>query len=118
MIKKISFYLAIVTVIFLSACSSLISVSPSTTPITEKDTFTKLKYASGKSYGYQIAGIPFFPSNPSKEATENAVKNGGGNGLIEVTEESNAFYLFVVNVFWTKVEGTAVKIEHKGMEVE
>ena len=118
MIKKISLCLVVVSVIFLSACTSLISVSPSTTPITEKDTYTKLKYTSGTSYGYQIAGIPFFPSNPSKSAVENAVKNGGGNGMIEVTEESNAFYLLIVNVFWTKVEGTAVMIEHKGMEVE
>ena len=118
MIKKISFCLTVVSVIFLSACTSLISVSPSTTPITEKDTFTKLKYASGKSYGYQIAGISLFPSNPSKNAVESAIKNGGGNGLIEVTEESNACYFLIVNIFWTKVEGTAVMIEHKGMEVE
>ena len=118
MIKKILLCSAVVSAMFLSACTSLISVSPSTTPITEKDTYTKLKYTSARSYCYQIAGIPFFHSNPSKSAVEAAIKNGGGNAMIEVTEESNAFYLLVVNVFWTKVEGTAVKIEHKGMEVE
>jgi hypothetical protein len=65
-----------------------------------------------------ILGIPFDPSEPSKAARDNAIKNGKGNGLIEVTEEFNMIHLLVTAFYWTKVEGTAVTIEHAGEEIE
>ena len=50
--------------------------------------------------------------------TNNAIKNGKGNALIEVTEEYNMLNLLIVAFFWTKVEGTAVQVRHAGEEIE
>lgn len=104
--------------VFLTGCTSAITISPSTTPITERDTYTKLGHASGSSSGFAILCIPFDPSEPSKSARDNAIKNGKGNALIEVTEEYNMLSFLVVTFNWTKVEGTAVTIEHSGEEIE
>lgn len=105
-------------VLFMTGCTNVISISPSTMPVTEKDTCTKLGQASGNSSGVVVLGIPFVPSEPSRVARDKAIKNGKGNALIEVTEEYNMINLLIVAFFWTKVEGTAVKVEHAGEEIE
>ncbi len=102
----------------LTGCSSMTSISPSTTPITEKDTYTKLKESSGSCYNFQIFFIPFFSNDPVGVARDKAIKDGGGNALIEVVVEQTTLYLFLYNAYWVTVEGTAVKVEHKGTEVE
>lgn len=102
----------------LAGCSSMTSISPSTTPITEKDTYTKLKEASGTCYDYQIFFIPFFTNDPVGVARNNAIKDGGGNALIEVVVQQTSLYLFIYNAYWTTVQGTAVKVEHKGTIIE
>ena len=104
--------------LFMAGCTNVISISPSTMPITEKDTYTKLGQTSGNSSGVVVLGIPFVPSEPSRAARDKAIKNGKGNALIEVTEEYNMINLLIVAFFWTKVEGTAVKVEHAGEEIE
>jgi hypothetical protein len=104
--------------VFMTGCTNVICVSPSTMPITEKDTYTKLGQTSGNSSGVVVLGIPFVPSEPSRDARNKAIKNGKGNALIEVTEEYNMINLLVVAFFWTKVEGTAVKVERAGEEIE
>jgi len=104
--------------LFITGCTSVITISPSTSPITEKDTYTKYARVSGNSSGFMILGIPFEPSEPSRAARDIAIKNGKGNALIEVTEEYNMVNLLIVAFFWTKVEGTAVQIEHAGEEIE
>lgn len=103
----------------LSACSSMVSIAPSTTPITAKDTYTKLGYTKGKAFGMNILGIlPLFEASPSRVARNSAIEKGGGNAMIEVTEDYHCFSIILIYFFWTTVEGTAVQVEHKGMEVE
>jgi len=104
--------------LFITGCTSVTTISPSTTPITEKDTYTKYARVSGSSSGFMILGIPFMPSEPSRAARDNAIKSGKGNAMIEVTEEYNMLNLLIVAFFWTKVEGTAVQVEHAGEEIE
>lgn len=102
----------------LTGCSSMTSISPSTSPITEKDTYTKLKETSGTCYDYQILFIPFFTNDPVGVARNEAIEEGGGNALVEVVVQQTSLYLLVYNAYWTTVEGTAVKIEQKGTEIE
>ena len=125
-IKSYLFQLRIIAMVagcsvllFSAGCSTkVICISPSTTPITERDSYTKCGPAVGKASGFMILGIPFEPSDPSRKARDTAIRNGTGNALIEVTEEYNMLNLLVVTFFWTKVEGTAVQIEHAGEEIE
>jgi len=119
MYKKLTFTCFAISLILMTSCSSMISVAPSTTPITEDDTYTKLGYTVGRSYGVLILFlIPIFSQNPSKNARDSAIKRSGGNALIEVVEESNMLTLLLINIYWTTVEGTAIQLEHKGRIVE
>jgi hypothetical protein len=116
--KSFIIMLLLSSVIMFSGCTSMVSVSPSTMPITEDDVYTKLGHTVGRSTGMAILFIPFFPPNPSRDARDSAIQKGGGNALIEVTEEYSILYLFVIAFHWTTVEGTAVRVERKGMHVE
>lgn len=119
MYKNLTFTILAISLLLMTSCSGLVSISPSTTPITEKDTYTKLGYAVGRSYGVLIFFfIPIFSKNPSKNARDSAIKSGGGNALIEVVEETNMLTLILVNIYWTTVEGTAIQLEHKGRIIE
>ena len=118
MFKLLSALSLTVLLFTIVGCSSMTSISPSTTPITEKDTYTKLKETSGTCYDYQILFIPFFSNDPVGKARNEAIKKGGGNALVEVVVEQSSLYLLVYNAYWTSVRGTAVKVEHKGTEIE
>ena len=117
--KSIKLTFITLALLFLTSCSSMVSIAPSTTPITEKDVYTKLGYSCGRAYGIILLWfLPICEPNPSYSARKSAIKSGGGNALIEVTEENNVFSLLLVTITWTTVEGTAVKIEKRGMEIE
>jgi len=119
MYKILTFSSLAILLILTTSCSSMISIAPSTTPITEDDTYTKLGYTVGRSYGVLILYlIPIFSKNPSRNARDSAIESGGGNALIEVVEESNMLTLLLVNIYWTTVEGTAIQLEHKGRIIE
>ena len=106
-------------ILLLTGCSSMITISPSTTPITENDTYTKLGRTAGSSGGVLIIGMfPIFSNDPAGAARDKAIKSSGGNALIEVAMEENAIPLGIVNIYWTTVEGTAVHVEHGGRIVE
>ncbi len=119
-LKKFSVMLSLVLLTLLaSSCSSMITVAPSTTPITENDTYTKLDYSVGRSYGFLILGmIPIFRDDPVGAATKSAIESSGGNALIEVAVEENVIPLVIFHMYWTTVEGTAVLVEHGGRVVE
>jgi hypothetical protein len=118
-LKKLKLILLVVLFLVLCGCTTMVTVAPSTTPITEKDTYTKLGYTAGRAYGVVILWfLPLSELNPSLSARDSAIKSGGGNALIEVTEENNVVCLLVVTINWTTVEGTAIQLERKGMEVE
>ena len=102
-----------------AGCSSMVTMAPSSTPITSKDTYTKIGHTVGRATCVNIFGIiPIGPQSPSKYARDNAIENKGGNALIEITQEYNVMNLLFVQFFWTKVEGTAIKFERKGADIE
>jgi hypothetical protein len=106
----------IVVALCVSLCASgcmtnMAGMAPSTTPIAEKDTYTVVGPAKGKAWGCVVIFFPFFKDDPSQTARDRAIKNSGGNALIEVCEDVNLMWLYVVTLYWTTVEGTAVKVE-------
>lgn len=115
MIKKTFAFAGILILAFFAAgCSSIVTVSPSTTPITANDSYSKLGYSIGRAKTVVIVGIPFGELSPSRIARDEAIKDKGGNALIEVTEEYNCLSLFLIQFYWTTVEGTAIKFDRKG----
>lgn len=111
---------ALCAALVMAGCNSVVSVAPSTTPITANDTYTRLGYTKGTASTTVLMGIlTAGPYSPSKSARDEAIKDKGGNALIEVTEEYNVFnFLGIFQVYTTVVEGTAIKFERKGAEVE
>ena len=97
--------------------TNLTGIAPSTTPITAKDTYTVMGKAKGSSWGLMILSIPLFENDPSRKAVRRAIENGGGNALIEVSQDTNMLFLYFVSVFWTDVDGTAVQVERGGATV-
>ena len=91
-------------------CSSMVSVSPSTTPITDKDAYTKLGQAKATSQSILLLGIlSFGPSSPSRTARNEALASKSADALIEVTEEFKTLQLILIQYRWTTVEGMAIK---------
>ncbi len=112
-------FLCAVVGLLAAGCNSMVSVAPSTTPITSKDTYTKLGYTVGRSSTLVLMGFwPMGSYSPSKTARDSAIESKKANALIEVTEDYNVLNLLVVQYYWTTVEGTAIKFERKGMDVE
>ena len=117
-LRRIKILFLVVILFVINGCTTMVTVAPSTTPITSKDTYTKLGYTCGRAYGVVILWfLPISELNPSLSARDSAIKRGGGNALIEVTEENNVVCLLVVTINWTTVEGTAIQLERKGMEI-
>ena len=102
-----------------AGCSSMVTVAPSTSPITAKDTYTKLGHTKGQSGTLMLfCFLPFGSSQPSKDAVAEALEAKKANALIEVTEDYKSLNLLLFQYNWTTVEGTAIKFERKGEEVE
>ena len=100
-----------------SACSTCVGISPSTTPITENDTYVQIGAtgkAKGTSTGVVWFIVPTFPDNQSELAKADALKNSGGDALIEVTEEYKVSCFLFVTYVTTTVQGTAIKIKRGG----
>ncbi|OGV34217.1 MAG: hypothetical protein A2020_04330 [Lentisphaerae bacterium GWF2_45_14] len=117
--KKILIVFCAAALLAVTGCTSMITMAPSSTPITSKDTYTKLGPTVGRAACVIILGvIPLGPQSPSRYARDNAIENKGGNALIEVTQEYNVMNLLVVQFSWTKVEGVAIKFERKGADIE
>ncbi len=107
-------FIPFLLLILLPACTSVVGISPSTTPITSDDSYTIIGPTSGRSSGAVWFFIPTMPDTPSKNARDNAIASKHADALIEVTEEYTTFSLFIVTFIWTTVEGTAVKIKRGG----
>ena len=99
------------TVIFASGCITHMSgIAPSTTPISANDTYTTMWKASGSAWGAMLLCVPVFEHDPSRKAVERAVRNGGGNALIEVSQDTLMIYLYYAQIYRTRVEGTAINV--------
>jgi len=111
--------LLLVIVLVAAGCMTQnVGVAPSSTPITGKDTYTVIGgKTTGRAYGFlNIFMIPFAlgESNPSKMATERAIRKGGGNAIIEATQSNSMIYLLLGYILTTRVDGTPVNIERGG----
>ncbi|MFZ2658091.1 MAG: hypothetical protein WAX69_24375 [Victivallales bacterium] len=106
--------IAVLLLALLPACTTVVGISPSTTPITSEDSYTVIGHVTGRSTGAIWFFIPTMPDTPSKNARDNAIASKGADGLIEVTEEYTSFSLLLVTFVWTTVEGTAIKIKRGG----
>ena len=97
-----------------SACSTCVGIAPSTTPITENDSYVKIGKAKGTSSGIVWFIVPTFPDNQSELARNDALNSSGADALIEVTEEYKVSTFLLFSVVKTTVEGTAIKIKRGG----
>lgn len=111
MYKHLSLFLIL---FLLPACTSVVGISPSTTPITSDDAYTVIGRAKGSSTGIIWFIIPTMPDSPSKNARDSAITSKHADGLIEVTEEYTTLSFLLVTFVWTTVEGTAIKIKRGG----
>ncbi|MFA6569112.1 MAG: hypothetical protein WCS96_12950 [Victivallales bacterium] len=111
MLRHIPF---LIILILLPACTSVVGISPSTTPITSDDSYTVIGRTKGVSAGTIWLFVPTMPDSPSKNARDNAIASRHADGLIEVTEEYTTLSFFLITFVWTTVEGTAVKIKRGG----
>ncbi len=106
--------IAVLLLTLLPACTTVVGISPSTTPITSEDSYTVIGPVKGRATGAIWFFIPTMPDTPSKNARDNAIASRHADGMIEVTEEYTTLSLFLVTFVWTTVEGTAVKIKRGG----
>ena len=104
----------LIILFLLPACTSVVGISPSTTPITSEDSYTVIGRVKGTSKGVIWFFIPTMPDSPSKNARDNAIASRHADGLIEVTEEYTTLSFLIITFVWTTVEGTAVKIKRGG----
>jgi hypothetical protein len=100
--------------LLVSACSTCVGISPSTTPITENDSYVVIGKAKGTSSGVVWFIVPTFPDNQSELARNDALKSSGADALIEVTEEYRVSTFLLFSFVKTTVQGTAVKIKRGG----
>jgi len=106
--------LVVLMLALLPACTTVVGISPSTTPITSEDSYTVIGAVKGRSTGVIWFFIPTMPDTPSRNARDNAIASKQADGLIEVTEEYTTLSFFIVTFVWTTVEGTAIKIKRGG----
>lgn len=99
-----------------SACSACVGIAPSTTPITENDSYVRVGKAKGTSSGMVWLFIPAYPDNQSELARNDAIQSSGGDALIEVTEEYSFTTFLLFTYVKTTVQGTAVKIKRGGAQ--
>lgn len=99
-----------------AACSTCVGIAPSTTPITENDSYVAIGKAKGTATGVVWFIIPTFPDNQSELARNDAIKSSGGDALIEVTEEYRVATFIFFSYVKTTVRGTAIKIKRGGAQ--
>jgi len=115
MLRKILFSLGLASLALLAGgCSTCVGISPSTTPITENDSYVIMGPARGSSTGIVWFIIPTFPDSPSENARNDALKKSGGDALIEVTEEYYVATFIFFSYVKTTVQGTAIKLKRGG----
>ena len=103
---------AVAMLLLATGCqTSMTGVAPCTTPITENDTYTVISEtpAKGNAWGFHLL-FPISEADPSRTAVDRAIRNGGGDALIEVGQDFTVINLFVAMIFRTRVMGTPIKI--------
>jgi hypothetical protein len=97
----------------LAGCTSApASIAPSTTPLVP-GTYTVIGEAEGSAMGVSIIGIPVAGLRQMGEARDEALKLSGGDALINVAADTTTLNLPLVTLYWTTIEGQAVKVTKK-----
>lgn len=89
-----------------------VTIAPSTMPL-EPGSYRVLGEAEGSAMGVSIIGIPVAGLRQMGEARDEALKSSGGDALIEVAGDCCTLNLPLVTLYWTTIEGKAVKVEKK-----
>jgi hypothetical protein len=92
-----------------SGCASPISIAASTHPIPADQTMTVLGPAQGSAWSGNILIFPFGPISPIKRARDNAIEEANADALIGVTVDRRTWFLLIVTLKETKIEGEAVR---------
>ncbi len=117
MIKRI--ISLVVAVCLLTGCSMYSTgLSPSNIPITADDTYTKIGPTSGSSWGILLYILPICASDPMDRAVNEAIRNGGGNALVEMTSDNAVLFLGIISIYRTRVEATAVNYVKGGANIK
>ncbi len=83
-------------------------IAPATRPLAPGG-FVTMNQASGTSWGFNLLGIPFSQARTAS-ALEDALQDGGGDALIQVTVDNSDYYLLIMYLQRVKVEGRAVRM--------
>lgn len=89
-----------------------VTIAPSTMPL-EPGSYRVLGDAEGSAMGVSIIGIPVAGLRQMGEARDEALQTSGGDALIEVAGDCCTLNLPLVTLYWTTIEGKAVKVEKK-----
>ena len=92
-----------------AGCASPISIEASTHPIPADQTMTVLGPAEGSAWSGNILVFPFGPISPIKAARDDAIEEAKADALIGVTVDYRIWFLLVVTLRHTKIEGEAVR---------
>lgn len=84
-------------------------ITGSTVPL-NPGSYTEIGEASGSTWGMHLLGIlPISEASP-QTALDRALTSSGGDALIQTTVVMRIYPLFILNLYQTQVEGTAVTI--------
>lgn len=97
----------------LGGCTSApATIAPSTMPLVP-GSYTVLGDAEGSAMGVSIIGIPVAGLRQMGEARDEALRLSGGDALINVAGDTTTLNLPLVTLYWTTIEGQAVKVTKK-----
>lgn len=108
------FIAALILIVTASGCMSFpAGVAGSTKPLAA-GSYTEVGPAQGTAFGIMLIGIPLSEPYPARSAVDRALKNGGGDALVNVTIDNTQLLLGPVTLVFTTAKGTAVKETSSG----
>ncbi len=96
--------------LLVSGCMTAPSgLAASTKPLAQ-DGYTSIGPTQGRAVGIYLLGlIPLSEPYPAREAVDRAIRQGGGDAMVDVTLDYMTITIPFVNVVITTANGTAVK---------
>ena len=100
--------LALCGVVLGSGCVNLpAGVAPSTEPLNPGE-YTEIGPAKGSSYSVMLYVLPISEGSTQK-AIDRALASSGGDALVKVTADCKIYPCVLVNVYESRISGTAVR---------
>lgn len=111
--------LCMIMVLFLSSCiTTPVSVTSSTTPVHDKKVVVNYGPVQGSHRAWSVFGLWMIGRPDIDTAIQNALRQKGGDALINVAcYEKTAWFLFV-SMHTVVVEGEAVSFDKENPEIE